>query len=287
MAETPRLNGVIAQLEQGKTATSCFATPSADAAVTIATTKYDSVVWEMEHNPYNVDRLRDTLQYMLNRRQIVQGGTLAPAVTPIVRIPPNGLDMTSWIAKQVLDLGVYGIVWPHTSTVDEALNAVRSCRYPRPEGSPLYNPPGYRGDAPAAAVRYWGIGGDEYYKKADVWPLNPEGEVLCIVMIEEKRAVENLPRMLKEVPGISIILIGEGDLSQDLGHPREYDHPIVHDHIRRVVDICNENGVVCGHPHVDTENVGWIVDAGFRFLMAAPTTSYAGLQKSLELTGRA
>ena len=145
----------------------CFSdlqTPSADTAVAISTTKYDSVVWEMEHNPYNVDRLRDTLQYMLNRQQIVQGGTLSPTVTPIVRIPPNGLDMNSWIAKQVLDLGAYGIVWPHTSTVEEALNAVRSCRYPRPSDAPLYNPPGFRGDAPVAAARYWGIGGADYYK---------------------------------------------------------------------------------------------------------------------------
>src|SRR3954452_19809180 len=137
MADTPRLNNVIRLLEEGKIATSSFATPSPDAAVSIATTNYDSVVWEMEHNPYNVDRLRDTLQYMLNRQQIVSSRTVAPAVTPIVRIPPNGLDMTSWIAKQVLDLGAYGIVWPHTSSVDEALTAVRSCRYPRPEGNPL------------------------------------------------------------------------------------------------------------------------------------------------------
>ena len=56
--------------------------------------------------------------------------------------------MNQWIAKQVLDSGVYGIVWPHVSTVEEARNAVVACRYPRPKDAPLYEPAGQRGDAP-------------------------------------------------------------------------------------------------------------------------------------------
>ena len=58
-------------------------------------------------------------------------------MTPLVRIPPNGGEMNQWIAKQVLDIGVYGIIWPHVSTVEEARNAVAACRYPRPPSAPL------------------------------------------------------------------------------------------------------------------------------------------------------
>ena len=86
----------------------------------------------MEHNPYDIRQLRDCMQYMLDRAQILKSGSLAPAVAPIVRIPPNGGEMNQFIAKQVLDIGVYGIVWPHVSTVEEARNAVQACRYPRP-----------------------------------------------------------------------------------------------------------------------------------------------------------
>lgn len=286
MADIPRLNGVIKALENGGTAFTTFSGASPEAAISLASSKYDGVVFEMEHNPYDIRTLRDTLQYMLNRQQIVQRGTLAPAVTPLVRIPPNGSELIQWIAKQVLDIGIYGIVWPHTSTVEEARNAVTACRYPRPEDAPLYDPPGWRGDAPATAARYWGISQPDYYKRADVWPHDPDGEVLVITMVEEKRAIENLPRMLKEVPGIGVILIGEGDLSQDLGHPREYDHPIVHDAIRKIVDICLDHNVPCGHPHVDTQNVDWIVEAGFRFLMASSTQSFAALEKGRQLAGR-
>jgi 4-hydroxy-2-oxoheptanedioate aldolase len=89
-----------------------------------------------EHNPYDIRALRDCLQYMLNRRQLVQGGTLAPAVTPMVRIPPNGGEQAQWQAKQVLDLGAYGIIWPHISRVEEAYNAVA-----RLKTAERYDPP--------------------------------------------------------------------------------------------------------------------------------------------------
>ena len=82
-----------------------------------------------------------------------------------------------------------------------------------------YEPAGQRGDAPAHRRALLGPDQQEYYKRADTWPLNPEGEVLVVIMCEEKRAIANLPKMLEEVPGIGVVLIGEGDLSQDLGYP--------------------------------------------------------------------
>jgi 4-hydroxy-2-oxoheptanedioate aldolase len=45
-------------------------------------------------------------------------------LTPTVRIPANGVEKNQFLAKQALDLGCYGIVWPHISTVEEAYNAV-------------------------------------------------------------------------------------------------------------------------------------------------------------------
>jgi 4-hydroxy-2-oxoheptanedioate aldolase len=240
----------------------------------------------MEHGPYDTRTLRDALQYMLNRRQIVQGETLAPTVTPIVRIPPNGGEKNQWIAKQVLDAGVYGVVWPHVSTVEDAYNAVAACRYPRPKEAPHYEPEGQRGDAPTVAARYWGLTQQEYYARADVWPLDPQGEILVIIMCEEVRAIDELPRILEEVPGIGVVLIGEGDLSQNLGYPRQYEHPAVVEAMRTILRTCQEHGVACGHPHVDPQNVGRLVEGGYRFLMAAPTRSYAGLDATLRATGR-
>ena len=224
MSDLPRLNGIIGALESGARAFSLFAPMEIETATTLQSAPYDGVVFEGEHRGWDVRALRDSLQYLLNRRQIATSGSLAPALTPLARIPPNGAEKNQFFAKQALDLGCYGVVWPHVSTVEEAYNAVASCRYPRLKGKPLYEPAGLRGDGPTQAVRYWGVTQPEYYRRADVWPLVAEGEILVIIQIEDTVGIANLPDILKNVPGIGAVLIGEGDLSQELGYPRQYEH---------------------------------------------------------------
>lgn len=282
----PRLNGAIRALEQGDRVFSSFIQAEVVNAMSLATSPYDCIVFEMEHRPLDFLELRNCLQYLLDRRQVITGGTLAPAVTPFVRIPPNGFELNSWIAKQVLDIGVYGIVWPHVSTVDQAHNAVAACRYPRPVSAANYHPAGLRGDGPVNALRYWGLTPQEYYARADVWPLAPEGEILVVIMCEEKLGIKNLPKMLEEVPGIGVVLIGEGDLSQDLGYPRQYEHPAVQSAIADVVAICKDYNVPCGHPHVDTKNVETLIGQGFRWLMTAPVQTYPALEMGRKLASK-
>jgi 4-hydroxy-2-oxoheptanedioate aldolase len=287
VTDIPRLNGAIRALEQGKPAFVTFSPPEIGTAQAINAAPYDAVVFEMEHNPYDIQLLRNCLQYMLDRRQIATSGSLAPAVTPMVRIPANGGEMNQFLAKQVLDIGVYGIVWPHVSTVEEARNAVAACRYPRPPSAPLYEPAGLRGDAPKNAAPYWGLTAQEYYARADVWPLDPRGEILVGIQCEEAKAIRNLPKILEQVPGIGYVLIGEGDLSQDLGFPRQYEHPTVAAAIDEILAICKAHNVVCGHPHANAKNIEELVAKGYRWLMTLPTLSFGGLEKGLAVSGRA
>jgi 4-hydroxy-2-oxoheptanedioate aldolase len=74
------------------------------------------------------------------------------------------------------------------------------------------------------------------------------------------------------------VLVGEGDLSQNLGCPRQYDHPAVVEAMTAIRRICKEHNVACGHPHVDAGNAQRVVDEGYRFLVAAPTRAYPGLE---------
>jgi 4-hydroxy-2-oxoheptanedioate aldolase len=286
MSDTPRLNGVIRALDAGQVAFTAFVQADPETAIAMSATAYDGLVFEMEHNPWDARALRDGLQYLLNRGHIVASGSPAPAITPLVRIPPNGAEKAQFHAKQALDLGAYGIVWPHISTVDEAYNAVSACRYPRLPNRRDYEPAGIRGDGPTAAIRYWGVSQDTYYERADVWPLAPQGEILTILQIEDTRGIENLPRILEQVAGIGVILIGEGDLSQELGFPRQYEHPLVLEWMARVVATCKAHGVPVGHPHVDTKNVERVLSEGYRFLMAAPVRTYAALETGRKLAGR-
>jgi 4-hydroxy-2-oxoheptanedioate aldolase len=282
----PRLNKVIGALEAGEHVFASFATADPYAALEFGTTGYDALVFETEHKPWDAPALRDSFQYLLNRRQIHAAESVAPAVTPLVRVPVNGGEQGQWHAKQALDLGAYGIVWPHISRVEEAYNAVAACRYPRLPDAPRHEPAGLRGDSPAAAARYWGISVAEYYEKSDVWPLDPDGEILVGLMIEDQLGIRNLPDMLDQVPGIGLIIIGEGDMSQELGVPRQYDHPRMLECKRRVLDICAARGVPVGHPHVTADNVKRVLDDGYRFLMSLPVKTYPGLELGRSLTGR-
>ena len=279
MESIGRLNGIIRALEAGQTGFMAFARAEREEAVQLGASPLDGVLFEMEHGPFDVAGLRDAMQYLLNRRRIVEAGLLAPNVTPFVRIPANGSEMNLWQAKQALDMGVYGIVWPHVSTAAQAENAVAACRYARPAEE---GPVGRRGDGPLTAARYWGLTQHEYYSKADVWPLNPAGEILVILMIESVEAIENLDSILA-VPGVGAIMIGEGDLSQQLGHPRRYDHPVVVEHITRVLAAAQRAGVPVAHPHVHLGNVKPALSHGYRILFTTPTRSYAALETARNL----
>jgi 4-hydroxy-2-oxoheptanedioate aldolase len=247
---------------------------------------YDGLMIDSEHFPWDARALRDCLQYLLDRGQIANSGSVAPKVTPLIRVPTNGVEKNQFLAKQALDIGAYGIVWPHISTVDQAYNAVAACRYPRLASAPRYEPAGIRGDGPVNAARYWGISTQEYYERAGVWPLDPDGEILVILQCEDVAGIENLPDILKNVPGIGVILIGEGDLSQELGHPREYEHPEVLDAVAQIVSICKAHNVVVGHPHAEVSNTERLLAEGFRYLMSTPSRTYEKLDFGRKLSGR-
>jgi len=280
-----RLNNIIRIWEEGGIPCASFANANRQTAIEFSAAPYDAVIFEMEHNSWDPSGLQDSLQYLMNRKQIASAGSLAPAITPIVRIPANGVEMNQYQAKQGLDRGCFGTIWPHIGTAEQAHNAVASSRYARKAGSDYYEPAGLRGDGPATAMRYWGLSQQEYYDRADVWPLNPKGELLVFIMIESIKGMNNLDEILK-VPGIGCVLIGEGDLSQALGYARQYEHPVVHEAMEQIVATCKKNNVHVGHPHVSSSNVERVVAEGFSFILSAPVRSYDAVTKARELAAK-
>lgn len=274
-----RLNGIIRALESGTgIAFTSFMQAEIENAVNFAQSSNDGLVFEMEHNPWDINALRIAMQFLLLREQIVKQGSVANPMTPLVRIPANGSEMNQWFAKQALDLGAYGIIWPRISNSQEAYNAVAACRYPRLPTRPNLEPKGLRGDAPMAAARYWGLSQGEYYKRADVWPLVPEGEILVGLMIEDTVGVNNIETILKEVPGIGLLLLGEGDLTQELGCPRDYEDPDLLRMMAHVLEVGKAYGVAVGHPHMTKQNAQQIIDQGYRFLMSYPRRDFSALE---------
>jgi len=76
------------------------------------------------------------------------------------------------------------------------------------------------------------------------------------------------------------------DLSQELGHPREYEHPVVAEAIDRILKICKDHNVPCGHPHPDAKNIERLIASGYRFLMPSTPRSFGVLEQGRKLAGR-
>ena len=74
------------------------------------------------------------------------------------------------------------------------------------------------------AAEIWGVTPQDYVRRADVWPLNPEGEIMLGLKIENKRALANAEASAA-VPGIAFAEWGPGDMGMSLGHPDAHDPP--------------------------------------------------------------
>ena len=137
-----------------------------------------------------------------------------------------------------------GVIFNGVDTKDQALTAVRTMRYPPMRGSTRREPVGIRGYSTAAASYAWGVSAAEYERRADVWPLNPDGDLLAVVMIESVEGLENVDA-IAGVPGVGALFLGAGsDLSRSMGVPAS--SPEVEAAFQQVLKACNAHKVACG-----------------------------------------
>jgi 4-hydroxy-2-oxoheptanedioate aldolase len=276
-----RLNRVIELFEAGRPAFGVFATNlSVRAGASISGSRLDFIIIDFEHSPYDLTQLQHYLLGMINKRRILEKGSLQPDVIPLVRVPSAGREQLLFVIKQVLDLGVFGLVVPHVDTAEDALAAVRATRFPQMRDAPDFQPEGLRGIGYGWPARSWGLTGAEYARRADIWPLDPKGEILLWLMIETKSAVENI-EAIAATPGVSGLFIGPSDLAFSLGVP--LGHPEVEVAIDKVLKAARAAGVKCGTLTSGT-GVTRRLEQGFDFLaVGSDGGTSAGVQEALRL----
>jgi 4-hydroxy-2-oxoheptanedioate aldolase len=251
-APPSRSNPVIRLLEQGKPAFSIWANyigvgKDYHAAVTLQNNKnYDFIIYDLEHDPLDVEGLSQFLRALLDPAQIAREGVSATKPV-IVRIPPNGREIhqNQWMVKQILDTGVAGLMFPHIETAEQAINAVKAVRYPQPAAAPNVQPEGLRGASNAIAARYWGMSGREYERRSDVWGLSPDADMLVILIIENKLGVDNvrdIARALKAANIKAVLWAGAGDMSLSYGH----DQALTNAGLDKVIAAGSEFGLPVG-----------------------------------------
>jgi 4-hydroxy-2-oxoheptanedioate aldolase len=288
MPRKPRLNRVIELIERKLPAFCAAVVPNGDwdGLAAISESGFDMAMVEMEHQGFDPPLLRHSLAHLLSRARIARSGSLAPDVVPFVRIPPYARERNEWIIKQTLDLGPYGLVLPHLDSVEGAAAAVRAARYPQALGAPDAEPAGERGWWPWIAARYWGLAPDRYYEAADLWPLDPDGELLLLGIVENARGVANLRDILRHNRGIGAVWAGSGDLSVSLGYRGDTDHPEVERAVQQIRATCREFGVPCAALASRGFPVEARLEQGFE-LIVLPPTARAELDRGLRAAGRA
>jgi len=260
-AQDFRLNRTVETLELGHPVFGLFtANFSLQNARGLAASELDFIFIDMEHAPFDMETLRAFLLGMVNPRSIAEKGNPQMDVTPLVRIPMNGRENLEFLVKQVLDMGAFGVVFPFIDTPQEALNAVRSMRYPQPRGSERFEPRGMRGSSPGNAAWFWGVG--DYMARADLWPLAPRGDLLAVLQIESPLGVRNIQEIIT-TPGVGAIFIGPADLALSYGLPG--GHPEVEEGIQTVLAACLQHNVPCGLT-TNSSNVAERIAQGFSFV---------------------
>ena len=154
--------------------------------------------------------------------------------------PVKGADN---ISRQ-LDLGVNGIIMVGVESAAEVEQAIAAMRYPSKGGT--------RPDRVGSAAAYWGLSDADYKTKADLWPLNPNGELMLWVIVESKEGLAHV-REIAAVKGISTMFPGAGTLrgvftTTDANGQRTVDQAGWENANQQVLAACKEFHVPCGYP---------------------------------------
>jgi 2-keto-3-deoxy-L-rhamnonate aldolase RhmA len=146
---------------------------------------------------------------------------------------------------QQLAAGVSGVMFVHVESAEELRIGLDAMRFVSNGGT---RPDDDLGMAPD----YWGLSAEEYREKADLWPLDPNGELVSWVIIESLDGLENV-REIAATPGIGVLWPGAGTLrgvfsTTQADGTRVFDEAAWEAAIQTVLDACNEFDLMCGFP---------------------------------------
>ncbi len=198
-----------------------------DGGRALAQTWADYIAYDMEHSAFDVRGLTQFMRGLADAGP-TRSGHRTPAV--IVTLPLDGTDApavraNAWMIKQVLAAGVHGLLLCHAETAEAVRAFVEAARYAFRTGLGAELGAGRRGHGGQNhAAEVWGIPVGEYFERADPWPLNPRGELLLGIKVENTRALSDVERTTR-VPGLAFAEWGPGDMGMSMGYPDQHDEP--------------------------------------------------------------
>ncbi len=290
-----RINKAIELLEQEQpsyyTGGHTGANLSYEGGKEMAGTWADYINVGMEHGSLDMPGLDQFMRGLVDSGP-TNSGHRTPAV--VVEAPVDGASgdvvrANAWQFRQILARGVHGILLCHAETPGAVKAFVESCRYPfQTIGVGKGLDMGRRGSAgQGAAAPIWGVSVDEYLDKADPWPLNPDGELVLGLKIENVRALVNV-EVTTQVPGIAFAEWGPSDMSMSMGYKNMPSEPWpdeIQEARDRVRNACEAAGIAFLEG-ATPETVAEKIDAGVRVVSSGGRPGEATAKEGRAHSGR-
>ena len=171
-----------------------------------------------------------------------------PLATKIPKIATDPAKAIDRISRQ-LNVGVSTVVFVDVESADELQQGLAAMRFKSRGGT--------RPDAVGTAPAYWGLSEQEYRNKADLWPLNPQGELVNWSIVESKAGLAKV-REIAAVKGLGVLFPGAGTLrgvfsTTDENGQRIFDAEGWENAIQQVLAACKEFNVACGYPATEAD----------------------------------
>jgi len=196
---------------------------------------FDFIIVDGEHATFSYSEMQDTVR--------VANGVGMDAV---LRVP-------SALPEHVLhacDLGAQGVQVPSLRDVADARSVVDNMRF---------YPVGHRGfGTTTRAARYTFCDTQEFLDYSN-------NELLCVIMVEQLQMVEQLEQLCA-LPGVDVLFIGAGDLSQAVGKPGQTGCKEVLDLAKKITDTGLARGKTIGMYCSTLQDVERAIGWGIRYV---------------------
>ena len=204
----------------------------------------------------------------------------APRITPDAS-KPDPAKATENISSQ-LNTGVATIVFVDVESADELKTGLSAMRFKSKGGT--------RPEDVGSAPKYWGMDDKQYREKADVWPLNPNGELTAWAIVESKEGLDRV-REIAAVKGIAALFPGAGTLrgvftTTSADGQRVFDAEGWEAGIQKVLAACKEFNVACGYPATEAD-IEMRIKQGFSvFIMNWGEPGFRAIDIGRRVSGR-
>jgi len=186
-------------------------------------------------------------------------------VLPVLGLDAATMEAGAWVVQQTLAQGVHGAHLARARDPEAVKRFVRAARYPFQKRGVEVLGEGTRGwGSQEFAAWVWGVSPRRYLEIADVWPLNPEGELMLGIKLEDRQALARAEESLA-VPGIAFAEHGPRDLGLSYGYLEGRADPPLPEEVERagrlVLGLCKKYKVAF-LDNVLPENVTRRIDEG-------------------------